>query len=180
MSISYCETMVQVPYCCLSCYSSYHNLTCLASPKKVNSDSDSTTIETSSSPTHSLPLSMLIMDIFIKFYYLLVGNIKNVIFYVCHFLQANGLLFNRTKDYYHTAVQYKQRKEFFLRNMKPKNIEVVKVKSQSKRDNTLDRNHTSIITRTQRRGRKSTFLLVLLTFLNFVSTTQSVTGKRQH
>ena len=167
--------MVQVPYCCLSCYSSYHNLTCFASPKSVTSDNNSTTIETSSSPIYSLPLSMLIMDIFIKFYYLLVGNIKNVIFYVCHFLQANGMLFNRTKDYYHTAVQYKQRKEFFLRNMKPKNIEVVKVKSQSKRDNTLDR---STITRSQRRRGRSTFLLVLLTFL--VSTTQSVTGKRQH
>ena len=137
-------------------------------------------MEASSFQLYSLPSSMLIMNIFIKFYYILAGNIKAVIFSVCHFLQANGMLFNRTKHYYHTAVTYKQRKEFFLRNMKQTNIEVVKVKTQSKRDSTLDGNHTSIINQTKRRTGTSTFLLVLLTSLNFVSTTQSVTGKRQH
>ena len=84
--------------------------------------------------------------------------------------------------------KHNQRKEFFLRNMKHKHdMEVVKVKSSqsTKSDKSLSRNHISssnncysCVTRTLSCWKgSSSFFLVLLGFLSFLSTTQPVTGK---
>ena len=133
--------------------------------------------------------SLLIMDIFVKFYYLVLGTIKTVILYASHYFQAiEGTQFKRAKDYYYTVNKHNQRKEFFLRNMKHKHdMEVVKVKTSqlTKSDKTLSRNHISCSNNSYSRVTRtlscckgsSTFFLVSLGFLSFLSTTQPVTGK---
>ena len=193
--------MVQVPYYCHSCYTTHHHhrhhlnlrLLCHTSSKKISSPVSTNVLVAIQMSSAFLSFifsffSLLIMDIFVKFYYLLIGAIKIVILYASHFFQAiEGTPFKRAKDYYYTVNKHNQRKEFFLRNMKHKHdMEVVKVKtSQStKSDKSLDRNHisssnNSCVTRTLSccKGRTSTFLFVLLGFLSFLSTTQPVTGK---
>ena len=125
------------------------------------------------------------MNIFIKLFYLLLENVRKMIFHGCNFLHCSGgMPFNKSRCYIHPAFTFKERKEFFLRNMKHnKNVEIVKVKTQTKRDNFSDINHasrSSNIIQTTNSKRRSTILLALLAFLNCISTTQSVTGKRQH
>ena len=193
--------MVQVPYYCQSCYSthnqSHHQFnflsSCHTSTKTISSTASTSIVNklTSSSLISCFfsPFSLIIMDIFVKFYYLLVGTIKTVILYSrCFFQAIEGTLLKSAKDHYFMVNKHYARKEFFLRNMKHKHdMEVVKVKtSQStKSDKSLDTNHISrsnnsysCLTRTLSccKG-TSTFLLVLLGFISFLSTTQPVTGK---
>ena len=175
--------MVQVQYCCLSCYSSHYYLTCPTYPKKVLSSANLINDSTSSSFINKSS-SILIMDIFIKFYYLLFRNIRNMITYICHFLYSQGIAFSRINYCHNTAIKCSQeKKEFLFQNMQQNNKEIVKVKYQSKSDNTFNRNHisnNSNVSRNQHCKTTSTFLLVLLVFFNLISTKQSVTGKRQH
>ena len=193
--------MIQVPYYCLSCYSTHHHphhqlnfqSSCLTLTKNT---STTISIDITNKPKSCslisyfyMPLYMIIVDIFITFYYLLVGTIKTVILYVRCLFQANErTLLRRVKDYYLMVNKHNQRKEFFLRNMKHKHdMEVVKVKTSqlTKSDKTLSRNHISSSNNSYSRVTRtlscckgsSTFFLVSLGFLSFLSTTQPVTGK---
>ena len=182
--MSRCKTMVQEFYCCCFCYSNHQAyLTISTHPENEGIISIADLDSKRKTFWFSYSSCLLILDIFIKLYNLLVKILENVISNVCYFPHGCEMPFSKNKGYDCVVSKCNQRKEFFLRNMKHKNVEVVKVKTQTKSGNTLDENHYtkhSIVTGTQYSRRKSKVLLVLLAFLNFISTTQSVTGKRQH
>ena len=172
-------------YCCIlsnakSYFSTCHYL------KKIIGSSDTTTTSIWIPRKKQVSTSAIInMNIFIKLFYLLLENVSKMIFHGCNFLHCSGgMPFTKSRCYIHPAFTFKERKEFFLRNMKHnKNVEIVKVKMQTKRDNFSDINHasrSSNIIQTTNSKRRSTILFALLAFLNCISTTQSVTGKRQH
>ena len=192
--------MVEVQYCCLSCYSSHYLLTCSTYPKKttLNANSVDNTTDTSSlSSNLSIPsIVLLIMDLFIKFYYLLYREIRNLQTYLCHFLHYQGIIipFSRMNYYHNRTIRYDKKKKkketpFHIQGMYSNEIVKVKYHHQKqppKRDNnyTINRipgSYTTTSTSSVRRSRNiSTFFLVLFVFLHLLSTTQSsITGKRQ-
>ena len=180
--------MVQVQYSCLYCYSSHHcYLICPTSRNEVAPDTNF--IDSSSRYHHRFKFSsmLLIMDIFIKFYYLLFQKIQSTMKYLCHFLRYLRITLNRMNWCYIKATKDNKTKEFLFQNMQKYNNtnkeEIVKVKYQTKCDRTLSRHHKSNIShisRSQQHCKQtSTFFLILLVFINFLSTTHSVTGKKR-
>ena len=191
--------MVQVQYCCLSCYSSHYLLTCLTYPRKIASNANfiDTTNTSSSSSNWSIPsVVLLIMDLFLKCYYLLYRKIRSLQTCLCYLLQYQGIIiaFSRMNYYHNRTIRYDKKKKkketpFHIQGMYSNEIVKVKYHHQKqppKRDNnyTINRipgSYTTTSTSSVRRSRNiSTFFLVLFVFFHLLSTTQSsITGKRQ-
>ena len=161
--------MVQVQYCCLSCFS-----TCSTYQKATHKIVDAN--NASSSASRIVSLILLIVDLFIKFYYLVFRRTRTLQLYFCYFFNQHQRPIFANMNH-HIAFKYCDN-NLPIPTSQQNNL--VKVKKH-KNDNYTCRNRVTYGSYFMQHGKygktSARILLLFLLLCHLVSTTQSITGK---